>query len=108
MLPSPTTLPASWYCSKELQELERRAVFQRSWYFLGTVTKFKDEHDEHFEIAQVSLTVNTTTVSENKKQIRVVDDETVCIHSQGQELGRWLKTTLNRMESCKVIRQAPG
>ncbi|KAL4898631.1 hypothetical protein BDV59DRAFT_206918 [Aspergillus ambiguus] len=35
------TLPASWYCSFPLYQLERRAVFLKSWYLLGPVTRFQ-------------------------------------------------------------------
>ncbi|KAL2871362.1 aromatic ring-hydroxylating oxygenase subunit alpha [Aspergillus lucknowensis] len=36
------TLPASWYCSPPLYQLERRAVFLKSWYLLGPLTRFKN------------------------------------------------------------------
>ncbi|RDK37430.1 hypothetical protein M752DRAFT_287098 [Aspergillus phoenicis ATCC 13157] len=36
------TLPASWYCSQPLYQLERRAVFLKSWYLVGPVTRFCD------------------------------------------------------------------
>ncbi|RAK94653.1 hypothetical protein BO79DRAFT_134018 [Aspergillus costaricaensis CBS 115574] len=36
------TLPASWYCSPPLYQLERRAVFLKSWYLVGPVTRFCD------------------------------------------------------------------
>ncbi|KAJ5248858.1 hypothetical protein N7468_000309 [Penicillium chermesinum] len=47
------TLPASWYCNESLYQMERRAVFQKSWYLLGPVTKFQKvgEHVD-YEIAQ--------------------------------------------------------
>jgi hypothetical protein len=51
------TLPASWYTSSSLYQLEKRAVFLKSWYFLGPVTRFVDEERVQYEIAQVNLTV---------------------------------------------------
>ncbi|PWY80922.1 hypothetical protein BO94DRAFT_470303 [Aspergillus sclerotioniger CBS 115572] len=36
------TLPASWYCSLPLYQLERRAIFLKSWYLMGPVTRFCD------------------------------------------------------------------
>ncbi|KAJ5712662.1 hypothetical protein N7493_009130 [Penicillium malachiteum] len=47
------TLPASWYCSEPLYKMERRAVFLKSWYLLGPVTRFQTvgEHVD-YEIAQ--------------------------------------------------------
>ncbi|KNG90176.1 hypothetical protein ANOM_001386 [Aspergillus nomiae NRRL 13137] len=43
------TLPASWYCSPPLYQLERRA----SWYLLGPVTKFQNVGEKiEYEIAQ--------------------------------------------------------
>ncbi|KAH9903704.1 hypothetical protein F4778DRAFT_95183 [Xylariomycetidae sp. FL2044] len=51
------TLPASWYCSKPLYELEQRAVFYKSWYLLGPVTKFADGKPVEYEFAGVELVV---------------------------------------------------
>ncbi|KAF1849713.1 Bet v1-like protein [Cucurbitaria berberidis CBS 394.84] len=52
------TLPASWFCSSPLYQLERRAVFLKSWYLLGPVTRFHQVGEEvKYEVAQVSLTV---------------------------------------------------
>ncbi|KAE8441131.1 hypothetical protein EG329_005843 [Mollisiaceae sp. DMI_Dod_QoI] len=48
------TLPASWFCSSPLYELERRA----SWHFLGPVTRFqKRSEGVKYEIAQVTIIV---------------------------------------------------
>lgn len=55
------TLPASWYTSPKINALERRAVFLRSWYFVGTVTKFRDGRDVDYEISQVRFIAKTTT-----------------------------------------------
>ncbi|KAK5064332.1 hypothetical protein LTR84_000165 [Exophiala bonariae] len=50
------TLPATWYTSDKYHKLERKAVFLRSWFFLGTVNKFKTGQAVGYEIAQVKLT----------------------------------------------------
>jgi len=71
MVAIPTTLPASWYCNKEVHALERRAVFLRSWYFLGTVTKFQSEEEVQFEIAQVAFTVRN-----DGESLKVFEDST--------------------------------
>lgn len=50
------TLPASWYRSLPLLQLERRAVFLKSWYLLGPVTRFQLIGERVcYEIAQVKL-----------------------------------------------------
>jgi phenylpropionate dioxygenase-like ring-hydroxylating dioxygenase large terminal subunit len=54
------TLPASWYCSKNLYELERRAVFLKSWYLLGPVVRFAEEKEVDFEIAGITINVQST------------------------------------------------
>ncbi|KAJ5757359.1 uncharacterized protein N7511_006053 [Penicillium nucicola] len=56
------TLPASWYCSKSLYQMERRAVFLKSWYLLGPVTRFQKvgEHVQ-YEIAQQSISAVRTS-----------------------------------------------
>ncbi|KAL4753552.1 hypothetical protein BDW72DRAFT_168723 [Aspergillus terricola var. indicus] len=47
------TLPASWYCSQPLYQLERRAVFLKSWYLLGPLTRFQNVGEVvSYEIAQ--------------------------------------------------------
>ncbi|CAI6092720.1 unnamed protein product [Clonostachys chloroleuca] len=38
-------LPASWYRSKELYELERRAIFSRKWILLTHVLRFNESGD---------------------------------------------------------------
>ncbi|PYH82249.1 hypothetical protein BO82DRAFT_353812 [Aspergillus uvarum CBS 121591] len=50
------TLPASWYRSQGLYQLERRAVFLKSWYLLGPVTRFREVGAKvEYEIAQRPL-----------------------------------------------------
>lgn len=56
------TLPASWFCSSALYQLERRAVFLKSWHFLGPVTRFQNRKEPvTYEIAQVKLIVENTS-----------------------------------------------
>lgn len=57
----PRTLPASWYRSSPLYQLERRAVFLRSWYLLGPVIKFSDDAVVDYEFAGVFLRVSRDT-----------------------------------------------
>lgn len=56
------TLPASWYCSKPLYELERQAVFMNAWYLLGPVTRFQGqlESQVEYEIAGLRLLVENS------------------------------------------------
>ncbi|RDL40856.1 Bet v1-like protein [Venustampulla echinocandica] len=59
---SPRTLPASWYCSSALYQLERRGVFKKAWHFLGPVTRFQKEFEKVvYEIAQVTIVVENKT-----------------------------------------------
>ena len=74
----PRTLPASWYCSSPLYELERRAVFLKAWYLLGPVVKFESGEEVHYEISQVSLTARRTPGSEDTRDIKVFNDADVC------------------------------
>ena len=52
------TLPASWYCSQNLFDLEKRAVFERSWYLLGPTVRFVTEQDVEYELAGVNVNVH--------------------------------------------------
>ncbi|RVX66485.1 hypothetical protein B0A52_09769 [Exophiala mesophila] len=45
------TLPASWYCSQNLYQLERRAVFFKAWYLVGAVPKFAVDRIIEYEFA---------------------------------------------------------
>lgn len=51
------TLPASWYTSPGVYQFERRGVFAKSWYFLGPVTRFVNNAEVPYEIAQIKLRV---------------------------------------------------
>ena len=64
------TLPASWYCSKNLYELERRAVFLRSWYLLGPIVRFEKEKEVDHEIAGIVMHVqNLSTGADDHVQV---------------------------------------
>ncbi|KAI9871137.1 MAG: hypothetical protein M1823_008534, partial [Watsoniomyces obsoletus] len=45
------TLPASWFTSQNLYNLEVRAVFHKAWYLIGPVTRFATDHSVDYEIA---------------------------------------------------------
>jgi hypothetical protein len=67
----PRTLPASWYKSLPLHQLERRAVFLKSWYLLGPVVKFQNQEPVDYEFAGVALTVRHP--SSETDQLEVTD-----------------------------------
>ncbi|KAK8016913.1 hypothetical protein PG993_015102 [Apiospora rasikravindrae] len=68
------TLPASWYCSKPIYELERQAVFLQAWHLLGPVTRYADEKKVAYELAGVDFVVERLD-DENKdrQSFRVTD-----------------------------------
>lgn len=51
------TLPASWFTSAPLYQLERRAVFLKAWYLVGPVVKFVPGEPVEYEFAGVSLAI---------------------------------------------------
>ena len=53
----PKTLPASWYNSSPLYQLERRAVFLKAWYLVGPIVKFEENKPVDYEFSGISLTV---------------------------------------------------
>jgi len=53
----PKTLPASWFTSSPLYQLERRAVFLKAWYMVGPIVKFADGKPVEYEFAGISLTI---------------------------------------------------
>lgn len=73
----PRTLPASWYRSPPLYELEKRAVFRRVWYLLGPIVKFESGAEVEYEIAGVSLTVRRAFDSQDARDIKVTADTDV-------------------------------
>ncbi|KAK4544578.1 hypothetical protein LTR36_004150 [Oleoguttula mirabilis] len=71
----PRTLPASWYRSKALYQLEQRAVFLKAWYLLGPVNKFSSGEPVGYEFSDVSLTVTASetgvkVVNRHVKELR--------------------------------------
>lgn len=38
-----STLPASWFTSEKLFDVEKQAIFQKAWHLVGPVTKFGDK-----------------------------------------------------------------
>ncbi|PSN64141.1 Bet v1-like protein [Corynespora cassiicola Philippines] len=69
------TLPASWYCSPPLYQLERRAVFLKAWYLLGPLTRFEVLHEKvDYEVAQVPLFA--MKVSEEPGDVKVYNKNT--------------------------------
>lgn len=73
----PRTLPASWFRSSPLYQLERRAVFLRAWYLLGPLVKFEDGKVVEYEIAQVALTASLTVAADGKRNIKVYSNNDV-------------------------------
>ncbi|KAF2662201.1 Bet v1-like protein [Lophiostoma macrostomum CBS 122681] len=69
------TLPASWYCSSPLYQLERRAVFLKAWYLLGPLTRFEAVGEKvSYEVAQVALVA--CRMSEELKDVKVFNLDT--------------------------------
>ncbi|KAF1975894.1 hypothetical protein BU23DRAFT_362207, partial [Bimuria novae-zelandiae CBS 107.79] len=80
------TLPASWYCSSSLYQLERRAVFLKSWYLLGPLTRFHTVGEKvEYEMAQVSLSVRR--MSKDRNDVNVFNETT------GKEVRRHITET---------------
>jgi len=80
------TLPASWFCSPALYQLERRAIFLKSWHLLGPITRFQSRSEPVvYEIAQVTITVrNTSPESAGMSGDGIVvaaEDETIQVRS---------------------------
>jgi phenylpropionate dioxygenase-like ring-hydroxylating dioxygenase large terminal subunit len=80
----PKTLPASWFTSLPLHRLERRAVFLKAWYLVGTVVKFTAGEPVDYEFSGISLTIQRT--GENEGSIKSVD-------SHGNELRTHITST---------------
>lgn len=47
LLPGEHTLPASWWTSEKVFELEKRAIFNKSWLFCTHSSRFKKAGDYH-------------------------------------------------------------
>ena len=82
------TLPASWYCSQNLYQLEQRAVFYKAWYFVGAVPRFAVEREVEYEFAGVAITVRhdgnenfTITRNSDVRLISITHCHLLCRHS---------------------------
>lgn len=80
------TLPASWYCSQNLYQLEQRAVFYKAWYLVGAVPRFSVEREVEYEFAGVAITVR----HDGDENFTVTRKSDVCLIS-----------------SCRPLRQNP-
>ncbi|KAE9962327.1 hypothetical protein BLS_000494 [Venturia inaequalis] len=79
----PKTLPASWYRSSPLYQLEKRGVFLKAWFLLAPITRFQGENEVvNYEMAGVKLCVRRTSVLQN--DIAVYNAET------GEELRSYI------------------
>ncbi|KAK7961785.1 uncharacterized protein PG986_002610 [Apiospora aurea] len=67
------TLPASWYCSKPIYELERQSVFLPAWHLLGPVTRYADERKVQYELAGVHFVVERLDDENKDRSFRVTD-----------------------------------
>jgi hypothetical protein len=77
MATSPRTLPASWYTNQKVLSTEVRAIFQRSWYPIGTSTKFADGVEHKYEFANVPITARGSTNAIGVLEVIVTNDKTV-------------------------------
>lgn len=91
----PRTLPASWYCSRPLLQLERRAVFLKAWYLLGPVIKFELGVPIDYEFAGIEITAT-----------RQNDDDIVVITSNDGQPVR-THTTSTGLLFTTISQQAP-
>ncbi|KAH8431388.1 uncharacterized protein LDX57_009051 [Aspergillus melleus] len=77
------TLPASWYRSPPLYQLERRAVFLKSWYLLGPVTRFQTVGEQvEYEVAQqpiLASRISGDALFPEADEIQVVCAKTVSV-----------------------------
>ncbi|KAJ5127694.1 hypothetical protein N7448_008473 [Penicillium atrosanguineum] len=85
------TLPASWYTNESLYQMERKAVFNKSWYLLGPVTKFQTvgEHYEYEHAQQPIYVVRTSgdALNPTAEELKVFHSKT------GKELRSHLTPT---------------
>jgi hypothetical protein len=78
----PRTLPASWFTSLPLHQLERRAVFLKAWYLVGTVVKFVTREAVEYEFAGVALSI-----------LKNDDDEITATGTEGEKLRTYTTST---------------
>jgi len=81
----PRTLPASWYTSRPLYQLERRAVFLKAWYLLGPVLKFASGEPVAYEFSGVGLTA--TGSPDNQWSVRINDSNGKTLRSHTTRTG---------------------
>ncbi|QDS72416.1 hypothetical protein FKW77_009061 [Venturia effusa] len=62
----PKTLPASWYRSPPLYQLEKRGVFLKAWFLLAPITRFGVENEAvDYEMAGIKLSVRRRSMLSN-------------------------------------------
>jgi len=58
------TLPASWFINQNILDIEKRAIFLRSWYLVGPTVRFANENDVDYEFAGVVVCVHRVSETE--------------------------------------------
>jgi phenylpropionate dioxygenase-like ring-hydroxylating dioxygenase large terminal subunit len=116
------TLPASWFTSPNLYSLELRAVFQKSWYFLGTVKKFKAGEDIDFEFAGINITVHCDNDEAHQESYKVANTDTLsplpqhltptgllfcALSPSAPPFTQWFPTSLHTLLSKHDFRRLP-
>lgn len=81
----PRTLPASWYRSAPLYQLERRAVFLKAWYLLGPVIKFDSGEPVDYEFAGVLVTVHASKQPSTNNDGATISRSIKVLGSNGKE-----------------------
>lgn len=94
------TLPASWYCSQNLYQLEQRAVFHKAWYFVGAVPRFAVDRDVEYEFAGVAINVHHDG-DERFTVTRVAD---VCMRIYDEPLALQFFSPLFARPACILAR----
>ncbi|KAF5563241.1 c6 zinc finger domain-containing protein [Fusarium napiforme] len=77
----PNTLPASWYSSKAIAGLERRAIFDKTWIYLGVITRWSaDGEDCFYDMGQFKFTVRRESQDWNSIQVFTSDGTQIRQH----------------------------
>jgi phenylpropionate dioxygenase-like ring-hydroxylating dioxygenase large terminal subunit len=113
------TLPASWFTSQALYNLELRSVFYKAWYLIGPVTRFTTSNIDTIkqELAGILVTVvhhgdETFTVTNNhgevlKHFLTPTGLLFTTIHPSAPDFDEWFPDTLLPLLNKHDFRRLP-
>lgn len=68
-------LPANWYTSEDMYQLERRAIFRRRWLLMTHQSRLKNGDHIHYDVANFDVYITRDSAGQIQASHKLVDDD---------------------------------